>query len=112
MKLILAIFVAYFVFFSPIASHSNKGLKKVLSIVKDIKENMINVDDIVEALTPVIENKCGCCNVQESNPFLVEDGVILVTGGDNSVEALNSNGTHLCNMPDLPEWTNLVSGKS
>jgi len=37
------------------------------------------------------------------NQFLVEDGVILVTGGDNSVEALNSNGTHLCNMPDLPD---------
>ena len=65
MKVMLAIFVAYF-FFSPIESHSNKGLKKVLSIVKEIKENMINVDDIVEALTPIIENNCGCCEVQES----------------------------------------------
>jgi len=39
----------------------------------------------------------------ESN---VEDGVILVTGGDAediSVEALNSNGTRLCDMPDLPD---------
>ena len=73
MKVMLAIFVAYFIFFSPIESNSNKGLKKVLSIVKDIKENMINVDDVVDAitptvddvvdaLTPIIENKCGCCN--------------------------------------------------
>merc|ERR1719300_1992631 len=71
MKVMLAIFVTYFIFFSPI--ESNKGLKKVLSIVKDIKENMINVDDVVDALTPIvddvvdgltpiIENKCGCCN--------------------------------------------------
>ena len=66
MKVMLAIFVAYFIFFFPIESSSNKGLKKVLSIVKDIKENMINVDDIVEALTPIIENQCGCCDVQES----------------------------------------------
>ena len=62
MKIMLAIFVAYFIFFSPIESHSNKGLKKVLSIVKDIKKNMINVDDVVDALTPIIKNKCGCCN--------------------------------------------------
>ena len=27
---------------------------------------MIDVDDIVEALTPIIENNCGCCDVQES----------------------------------------------
>ena len=62
MKVMLAIFAAYFIFFSPIESHSNKGLKKVLSIVKDIKKNMIDVDDVVDALTPIIENKCGCCN--------------------------------------------------
>ena len=43
------------------------------------------------------------CNSDTGNQFLVEDGVILVTGGDNSVEALNSNGTHLCKMPDLPD---------
>ena len=62
MKVMLAIFVAYFIFFSPIKSHSNKGLKKVLSIVKDIKENMINVDDVEHCLTPKIEIECGCCN--------------------------------------------------
>ena len=66
MKIMLAIFVAYFIFFSPIESHSNKGLKKVLSIVKDIKKNMINVDDVVDALTPIIDNKCACCDVPES----------------------------------------------
>ena len=43
--------------------------------------------------------------------FLVEDGVILVTGGDAediSVEALNSNGTRLCDMPDLPDKRSLI----
>merc|ERR1719300_1884968 len=62
MKVMLAIFVAYFIFFSPIESNSNKALKKVLSIVKDIKENMINVDDVEDCLTPTIEIECGCCN--------------------------------------------------
>ena len=57
----LAIFVASFILFSPLKSHSNHGIKKVLSIVKDIKKNMINVDDIVDALTPIIKNKCGGC---------------------------------------------------
>ena len=63
MKVMLAIYLAYFIFFSPIESNSNKGLKKVLSIVKDIKENMINVDDVVKALTPIIEDNCACCDI-------------------------------------------------
>ena len=44
-------------------SHSNHGIKKVLSIVKDIKKNMINVDDVVKALTPIIEDNCACCDL-------------------------------------------------
>jgi len=84
MKLILAIFVAYFVFFSPIAAHSNKGLKKVLSIVKNIEENMINVDDIVEALTPIIENQCGCCDVQESN--FTDGGIVISENGETIIQ--------------------------
>ena len=56
MKVMLAIYLAYFIFFSPIESHSNKGLKKVLSIAKDIKKNKINIDDVVNKLTPIIED--------------------------------------------------------
>ena len=67
MRVMLAIFVACFILFSPIKSHSNHGIKKVLSIVKDIKKNMINVDDVVDALTPIIENKCGSCKESMCN---------------------------------------------
>ena len=41
---------------------SHKQQKKVLSIVKDIKNEMVTVDKIVEALTPIIEGSCNCCN--------------------------------------------------
>jgi len=48
-------------------------------------------------------------------PTTVEDGVILVVAGDYydiSVEALNSNGTRLCDMPDLPDkrFVHSISG--
>ena len=41
---------------------SNKPIKNVLSIVKDIKNEMVTVDEIVDALTPIIEGSCSCCN--------------------------------------------------
>ena len=63
MKVMLAIFVACSILFSPIKSHTNHGIKKVLSIVKDIQKNMINVDDVVKALTPIIEDNCACCDL-------------------------------------------------
>ena len=43
---------------------SNKPIKKVLSIVKDIKNEMVTVDEIVDALTPIIEGSCSCCDVK------------------------------------------------
>ena len=53
--------LALFVFLlSTVESH--KQQKKVLSIVKDIKNEMVTVDKIVEALTPIIEGSCNCCN--------------------------------------------------
>merc|ERR1719300_30758 len=76
MRVMLAIFVAFFIF-STIKSHSNQAIKKVLSIVKDIKKNMINVDDVVNminvddvviALTPIIEGRFVRQNV--SSPSL------------------------------------------
>ena len=62
MRVMLVIFAAYFIFFSPNEAHSKKAIKNVLSIVKDIKKNMINVDDVEHCLTPKIEIECGCCN--------------------------------------------------
>jgi len=41
---------------------SNKPIKKVLSIVKDIKNEMVTVDEIVDALAPIIEESCSCCD--------------------------------------------------
>ena len=63
MRVMLVIFAAYFIFFSPNEAHSKKAIKNVLSIVKDIKKNMINVEDIVKAITLIIEDKCACCDV-------------------------------------------------
>ena len=63
MRVMLVIFAAYFIFISPYEAHSKKAIKNVLSIVKDIKKNMINVEDIVKAITLIIEDKCACCDV-------------------------------------------------
>ena len=63
MRVMLVIFAAYFIFFSPNEAHSKKAIKNVLSIVKDIKKSMINVEDIVKAITLIIEDKCACCDV-------------------------------------------------
>jgi len=44
---------------SPIESH--KSINHILSILKDIKKNMCNVNDVVQAITPIIEDNCACC---------------------------------------------------
>ena len=41
---------------------SQKQQKKVLSIVKEIKNEMVTVEEIVDALTPIIEGSCSCCH--------------------------------------------------
>ena len=41
---------------------SHKSMKKVLSIVEDIKNEMVTVVEIVDALTPIIEGSCSCCD--------------------------------------------------
>ena len=64
----MAIFFACFILFPPIKSHNTNGIKKLLSIVKDIKKNMINVDDVVKVLTPIFEDNCaGNDNVDSIN---------------------------------------------
>ena len=53
--------LALFVFLlSTVESH--KQQKKVLSIVKDINNEMVTVDEIVDALTPIIKGSCSCCD--------------------------------------------------
>jgi len=98
---------------------SNKNVKNILKIVKEIKKIMVTSDEMEEfkeqisvELAEVKEQIAQNC--EQGNEFLVEDGVILLAGGvDNSVEALNSDGTHLCNMPDLPgEQTRLTHSMS
>ena len=57
---------------SPVESHAKKPIKKVLAIVKEIKEQMVTVDDmteiknqivdeIVDAINPTIASSCSCC---------------------------------------------------
>ena len=52
---------------------SQKPIKKVLSIVKDIKKNMLTleemevmkeqiVDEVVDSIVPVIKESCSCCD--------------------------------------------------
>ena len=52
---------------------SQKPIKKVLSIVKEIKEQMVTVDDmkeiknqivdeVVDAINPTIAASCSCCD--------------------------------------------------
>jgi len=75
---------------------SNKKINKILSIVKNIQNGMVTVNEKVDALTPVIEGSCSCCN---DKPQLQ---AIIVTGqGEN--ELLYSNGTKFCKLPDFPE---------
>jgi len=50
---------------------SNKQIKKVLSIVKDIKNEMVTVDEIVDALAPIIEESCSCCNEKPQSQGII-----------------------------------------
>jgi len=78
---------------------SNKPIKKVLSIVKDIKNEMVTVDEIVDALTPIIEGSCSCCNDKPQC-----QAILTVSGypANYSVQALDQDGHYLCDLPDMP----------
>jgi len=58
---------------STVESHAKKPIKKVLSIIKEIKEQMVTVDDmteiknqivdeVVDAINPTIAASCSCCD--------------------------------------------------
>ena len=57
---------------SPVESHAKKPIKKVLSLVKEIKKQMVTfdemiemknqiVDEVVDAINPTIATSCSCC---------------------------------------------------
>jgi len=80
---------------------SHKSMKKVLSIVKDIKNEMVTVDEIVDALTPIIEGSCNCCNDKpQCQAILIVSG--LYASANYSVQALDQDGHYLCDLPDIP----------
>ena len=69
------VFVITFVILlsSTVESHGKKPIKNVLSIVKEIKEQMVTVDDmteiknqivdeVVDAINPTIAASCSCCD--------------------------------------------------
>ena len=56
-----------------------KPIKKVLSIVKEIKKNMLTlnemevmkeqiVDEVVDSIVPVIKESCSCCDDEPPSP--------------------------------------------
>jgi len=81
---------------------SNKPIKKVLSIVKDIKNEMVTVDEIVDALTPIIKGSCSCCDDKpKCQAILIVSGLPDPTA-NKSVQALDQDGHYLCDLPDIP----------
>ena len=75
-------FVITFLILLSSTVESTKPIKKVLSIVKEIKEQMVTVDDmkeiknqivdeVVDAINPTIASSCSCC---EPKPHHCDDG--------------------------------------
>jgi len=77
-------------------------MKKVLSIVKEIKNEMVTVDEIVDALTPIIEGSCSCCDDKpQCHAILIVSG-LPEPNANNSVQALDQDGNYWCDLPDIP----------
>jgi len=96
----LVVFYLFVFLLSTVESH--KSMKKVLSIVKEIKNEMVTVDEIVDALTPIIEGSCSCCDDKpQCNAILIVSGLPAPTA-NYSVQALDQDGYYLCDLPDIP----------
>merc|ERR1712002_777218 len=94
MKEVVALSLFVFLFSTV---ESTKPIKKVLSIVKDIKENMLTkddglvtldemeeikdqiVDEVYNSLAPVIKNSCSCCDGPPSKDC--EEQGVFAAGG-------------------------------
>ena len=76
---------------STVESHAKKTIEKVLSIVKEIKEQMVTVDEmteiknqivdeVVDAINPTIAASCSCCNDKPKPQYCEGDqGINSVT---------------------------------
>merc|ERR1711973_149244 len=74
---------------------SQKPIKKVLSIVKDIKKNMLTldemevmkgqiVDEVVDSIVPVIKESCSCCDDEPPQDCEGNQGVFAAGGRDDN----------------------------
>jgi len=77
---------------------SNKPIKKVLSIVKDIKNEMVTVDEIVDALAPIIEESCSCCDEKPQSQEIIAHVYKLYensTTKSNKVRVVDADGAKI-----------------
>ena len=76
------VFVITFLILLSSTVESTKPIKKVLSIVKEIKKKMVTVDEmteiknqivdeVVDAINPTIASSCSCC---DPKPHHCDDG--------------------------------------
>ena len=63
-------------------TETSKSLKKVLAAIKEIEKNMLTFDEmknfkkkivneIIDALTPIIEDSCSCCEKNKSRLLVI-----------------------------------------
>jgi len=101
----LVILAAYLILFSPMESNSKKAIENVLSVVKDIKENMINVDDVIKALTPIIEDKCACCDIPKFSGIFIPGGWSDESGSTDyslTTSLYIPSKKQFCELPNVP----------
>merc|ERR1712002_633164 len=130
MKEVVALSLFVFLFSTV---ESTKPIKKVLSIVKDIKENMLTkddglvtldemeeikdqiVDEVYNSLVPVIKNSCSCCDDYE--PKDCEEQGVFAAGGIGDYGAslpliYNPITNFVCELPqqNQPRYSSSTTG--
>ena len=85
------VFVITFLILLSSTVESTKPIKKVLSLVKEIKKQMVTVeeiaeikkqivDEVVDAINPTIASSCSCCNDKPKPQYCEGDqGINSVT---------------------------------
>jgi len=86
------VFVITFLILLSSTVESTKPIKKVLSLVKEIKKQMVTVDEmteiknqivdeVVDAINPTIAASCSCCNDKPKPHYCDGDQGIFLAGG-------------------------------
>jgi len=86
------VFVITFLILLSSTVESTKPIKKVLSLVKEIKKQMVTVDEmteiknqivdeVVDAINPTIAASCSCCNNKPKPQYCEGDQGIFLAGG-------------------------------